>query len=53
MVIIFPSFIGLMAQMLHAKRQDYWPFDSGEENFERLFNIYGVVAILVKWPRCG
>ena len=30
--------------MLHTKPQGHWPFGSGEEDFSRVFNIYG---------RCG
>ena len=27
--------------MLHTKPQGYWPFDSGEDDFLRVFTIYG------------
>ena len=27
--------------MLHTKPQGHWPFDSGEEDFWRVFTIYG------------
>ena len=40
-VIIWINFDGFRAPMLHTKAQGHWPFGSGEEDFWRVFTIYG------------
>ena len=40
-VIIWTNYNGPKAQMLHTKPQGHWPFGSGEEDFLRVFTIYG------------
>ena len=38
--------------MLHIKLRGNRPAGSEEEDFLSFFTIYGMVAILVLWPRC-
>ena len=40
-VIIWTSYDGPKDPMLHTKPQVHWPFGSGEEDFWRIFTIYG------------
>ena len=40
-VIIWTNYDGPKALMLHTKPQGHWPFGSGEEDFWRVFIIYG------------
>ena len=40
-VIIWTNYDGPKAPMLHTKAQGHWPFGSGEEDFWRVFTIYG------------
>ena len=40
-VIIWTNFYGPKALILHTKAQGHWPFCSGEEDFWRVFTVYG------------
>ena len=40
-VIIWTNYDGPKAPLLHTKPQGHWPFGSGEEDFWRVFTIYG------------
>ena len=44
---IFQTLLGL-----HTKPQGHWPFGSREVDFLKGFTIYGIVTILIMWPRC-
>ena len=37
--------------MLHTKPQGHWPFGSGEEDFLRVFTIYGRGGHVTQTPR--
>ena len=41
MVTIYTNFVELESPMLHAKFQDHRPSGSGEEDFLKVFTIYG------------
>ena len=45
-VIIWTNYDGPKASMLHTKPQGHWPFGSGEEDFWRVFTIYGHRGLL-------
>ena len=49
-VIIWTNYDGPESPMLHTKFQGNRPGGSGEEDFQRVFTIYGHVDLLVMWP---
>ena len=49
-VIIWTIYDGLESPMLHTKFRENRPAGSGEEDFWRVFTIYGCGPILVMWP---